>query len=321
MTDRVRDALSIAGRYYDAWIHHAGDMTGVPLAADFAFTGPVAGFTDATGYQEMARQAGAAVRDFRVRHQFATTTGTDDAGAVVCSIIDWEMDPLPGTLTAAELLHIHNGRIVSGELIYDAEDLRRAMTAPDLVELLRRSYATTAEVIGQVTPDGWTAPSPCTGWTVRQTADHLTGGLQLITRVAQGQPIDPADADAQRQADTDHLGTDPAAAFRAVTEASLTALSAPGTLDRQFPFLAGPARGATLASISLLESLIHGWDIAHGARIGYPADDELVHAVWDFARHAVDDDRRRAGLFAAAVPISPTATPFIALLGHLGRRG
>jgi hypothetical protein len=99
------------------------------------------------------------------------------------------------------------------------------------------------------------------------------------------------------------------------------AFSAPGILGKQFPFLAGPASGATLASISLLESLIHGWDITHGAHIDYPADDEIVHTVWDFARHAVDDGRRQAGLFADAVPISPTAAPLVALLGHLGRRG
>lgn len=32
-----------------------------------------------------------------------------------------------GLLTAAEILEIHDGLIVRGELIYDAEELRRAM--------------------------------------------------------------------------------------------------------------------------------------------------------------------------------------------------
>jgi len=34
---------------------------------------------------------------------------------------------VPGTLTAAEVLEIRDGRIVRGELIYDAEELRKAM--------------------------------------------------------------------------------------------------------------------------------------------------------------------------------------------------
>jgi ketosteroid isomerase-like protein len=117
------DPKTIANLYYDAWINRAGDMTDVPLADDFSFRGPVASFTDAPGYRQMAQQAGAAVRSFRVRHQF-----TD--GDLVCSVVDWQMAPLPGVLTAAEILEIRDGRIVRGELIYDAEELRKAMSRP-----------------------------------------------------------------------------------------------------------------------------------------------------------------------------------------------
>jgi hypothetical protein len=49
-------------------------------------------------------------------------------GNVVCSIIDGEvaMDGV-GRMTSAELLQVDDGVIVRGELIYDAEALRRAM--------------------------------------------------------------------------------------------------------------------------------------------------------------------------------------------------
>jgi len=124
-------ALKAVEEYYRAWQERAGDMSGVPLAEDFSFRGPVTNFSDAAGYRAMAAQAGAAVRAFRVRHQFGD--GTD--GELVCSIVDWEMDPLPHTLTAAEILRVEDGVIVSGELIYDAEDLRRAM-APEPVTVV-----------------------------------------------------------------------------------------------------------------------------------------------------------------------------------------
>jgi SnoaL-like domain len=116
------DTLRIVNSYYEAWQKRAGDMSAVPLAEDLTFIGPVASFTDAKGFRAMAEQAGAAVRSFRVRHQFA-------AADLVCSIVDWEMDPLPGTLTAAEILQVREGQIVRGELIYDAEDLRRALAS------------------------------------------------------------------------------------------------------------------------------------------------------------------------------------------------
>lgn len=61
------------------------------------------------------------VRNFRVRHQFVD-------GGLVCSIVDWEMAGLvDGTLTAAEVLEASGDRLVRGELIYDAEALRKAM--------------------------------------------------------------------------------------------------------------------------------------------------------------------------------------------------
>ena len=116
------DTLQSVNTYYAAWQLRAGDMSAVPLADDFRFTGPVASFTDATGFRAMAAQAGAALRSFRVRHQFVDKD-------LVCSVVDWEMDPLPGLLTAAEILQVRGGQIVRGELIYDAEDLRHALAA------------------------------------------------------------------------------------------------------------------------------------------------------------------------------------------------
>jgi hypothetical protein len=111
----------IAARYYDAWQTKRGDFDDVPLADDFTFSGPVASFDSADGYREMAREAGQAVTSFAVRHQFVD-------GSTVCSIIDWEMAiPGVGRMTAAELLEVRDGEIVRGELIYDGEELRRAM--------------------------------------------------------------------------------------------------------------------------------------------------------------------------------------------------
>ena len=81
-------ALETVALYYDAWMNGHGDFSGVPLAEDFEFTGPVASFGSAEGFRAMAREAGQAVTSFEVRRQFAD-------GDTVCSIIDWAM-ALPG---------------------------------------------------------------------------------------------------------------------------------------------------------------------------------------------------------------------------------
>jgi hypothetical protein len=110
----------IVGLYYDAWKTKQGDFSAVPLADDFAFTGPVGSFTDATAYRAMAREAGQMITKFSVRHQF-----TD--GSRVCSIIDWEMTLPVAPMTSAEILEVEDGKIIRGELLYDAEELRTAM--------------------------------------------------------------------------------------------------------------------------------------------------------------------------------------------------
>jgi hypothetical protein len=113
--------LETVALYYDAWQNKQGDFSEVPLADDFEFIGPVASFDTAEGYQAMAAEAGQAVTSFAVRRQFVD-------GNTVCSIIDWEIEmPGLGRMTSAELLEVENGEIVSGELIYDAEALRRVM--------------------------------------------------------------------------------------------------------------------------------------------------------------------------------------------------
>lgn len=114
-------AQETVARYYAAWQARRGDFSDVPLADDFQFTGPVASFDSADGYRAMAREAGPAVTSFDVRRQFVD-------GDTVCSIVDWEMAiPGVGAMTAAELLEVQDGIIVRGELIYDGEELRRAM--------------------------------------------------------------------------------------------------------------------------------------------------------------------------------------------------
>jgi hypothetical protein len=116
---------AIVDSYYDAWKNKGGDLGEVPLADDFTFTGPVASFEDAAGYRAMAADAGKAVTSFEVRRRFVD-------GNTVCSIIDWEMAiPGVGRMTSAELLEVEDGKIVRGELIYDAEELRKAMSQQD----------------------------------------------------------------------------------------------------------------------------------------------------------------------------------------------
>jgi uncharacterized protein YndB with AHSA1/START domain len=179
----------IVNEYYRAWQEHAGDMSKVNLADDFRFTGPVAGFTDAAGFRAMAAQAGSAVRSFRVRHQFSE-------GDLVCSIVDWEMDPLPGVLTAAEILRVSGDRIVSGELIYDAEELRKALAGAPRAIVNTVDIKATANDVWQVLGD----LAATRQWLPGVVAARVEGDLRVCT-MADGQEVheEISDYDAGRR--------------------------------------------------------------------------------------------------------------------------
>lgn len=307
------DSRATANLYYDAWQNKAGDMSGVPLAEDFAFIGPVASFDSPDGFRAMAAQAGAAVRSFVVRHQF-----TD--GDLVCSVIDWEMAVLPGVLTAAEILEVRDGTIIRGELIYDAEELRKALAPKPFAELIDRSVRDNARMLGTIDKAGWAAASECAGWTVRKAGNHLVGSLAAIVRVAEGHVLIPDELDPRWQHETDLLGADPVATLTDLADRARVVFADQEVLARTFDQPIPGINGELLANIALLETLVHGWDVASGAGVAYQPEGEVVDTVRAFATTVIGDRQREQGQFGPPVPTPAHADSLTALLGHLGRR-
>ncbi|MFC6533020.1 sigma-70 family RNA polymerase sigma factor [Nonomuraea rubra] len=124
----------------------------------------------------------------------------------------------------------------------------------------------------------------------------------------------PSSTPSGRRTPTTSAATRPRRSVR-----SVAAFAAPGVLERPFAFMGATVPGAVLASISLHESLIHGWDIATGAGQPHPADEDVVRAVWQYAESGVGEAQRRAGQFAEAIPVPPAAPPLVRLLAHVGR--
>ncbi|PXY21177.1 TIGR03086 family metal-binding protein [Prauserella muralis] len=182
-----------------------------------------------------------------------------------------------------------------------------------MTELLERAYLTTGATLRAIDAHRLAAPSPCTGWTVGEVAGHLADAHDIFARVLEGDDVDFADPGGAHDAD-------PAVAYGERTERCLAALAAPGVLERVFPFAFGPAPGALIAQISLSETLIHGWDVARGAGVGYEPDPAVVEAVADFQSQSSGDDPAREGMFAPPVPAPDDASPLVRLLAHLGRR-
>lgn len=167
-------------------------------------------------------------------------------------------------------------------------------------ELLDASYRDTRAVLAAVPADRWDAPSPCREWTARDVADHLVDALGYFATCVSGVPAD-------RRADL-------LDAYDDAARRCLSAFADPAALATEHPFGDGRMAGRAIATISLSEALVHGWDLATAAGLPYDANPEAVAVLRRFA-----DGPKVPGLFADPVPVPSDAPPFVALLGRLGR--
>lgn len=177
---------------------------------------------------------------------------------------------------------------------------------------LRAAIAGAEAVIAGIPAGKWGAPTPCTGVDVRTLVNHLVTGNLHFASLISGTPAPDGDED--------HLGADPAEAFRAAAASLTTALGAPGVLDRTYRLPAGQVGGLALIEIRLIEHLGHGWDLAKATGQPAPFPDEVAERGLAIARRQLEDRPAGAGTaFGAEVKVPEHAQAIDRLAGFLGR--
>lgn len=183
----------------------------------------------------------------------------------------------------------------------------------DLIELLRRAADPTEAVLARLTNAEHDRPTPCPEMTAAQVASHLIGGLRAFAVVGRGGTLS-FDA----SLDPDLTSDQPAAAFRAAVDEMLAAFAGAERLGATYPMPWGPTTGSQLVGFELIETVVHGWDLARGLGIDLGVDDEVAQATLDGARMWVDDSVRVPGMFGPEVAIDD-GTPLDRLVAFLGR--
>lgn len=180
-------------------------------------------------------------------------------------------------------------------------------------EALARVTTAVAELIAGVPGDGWTAPTPCLDWDVRQLVQHLVAG-NLAGAAILARQVPPAGS-------VDRLGEDPLAAFRDSAAQLMSAFAAPGVLQAQYRSPVGTVPGAVMRHLRITEHLVHGWDIARAtgrrATALLPAD--LAEQELGFSRAALTDEIRAGGSFGPVQPVPDDAPAVDRLAAYLGR--
>ena len=191
------------------------------------------------------------------------------------------------------------------------------MTAAPLAPLAT-ALAATGGLVDPLDGDEWQLPTPCSDWTVRQLVGHVVGGNRLVTRALRGEPVPPLEQLGRRDP-ADQLGDDPSAAWQHSADDLLAAFAAPGVLERTHTVPAGTLPGPAIVHLRVVETLVHGWDlaVATGRQLAVP--DELAAAELAFSRDLLG--RLPAGRtpFAPSRPVDDGAPALDRLAALLGR--
>jgi uncharacterized protein (TIGR03086 family) len=167
-----------------------------------------------------------------------------------------------------------------------------------------------AELVAGVTPEQWSATTPCENWDVRALVNHVVMGQQVFVAALQGQ--DRPDVTA------DYLGSDPLGSFRHSSESLLTSFELDGAMSKVIKVPFGEIPGFGAMHLRSIEGLVHGWDLAHatGQLLSFP--EEIAAAELAFAQAAIGAVPRE-GRFADEQPIAADAPALQQLAALLGR--
>jgi uncharacterized protein (TIGR03086 family) len=184
---------------------------------------------------------------------------------------------------------------------------------PLMIDQLDRALRTTGTIVAAVSPAQWAAPSPCAGWTVRDEANHLVGGLRIFSAQLTGTTVG-ADHDGH-----DWLGTEPASAYADAARADAAAWRRPGATETTFDLAFGQVPGPMALVVHLTEVVVHGIDLAVATGHEDLVDQEQASWLHGLMREMGTDAFRVPGIFGPELAAPTGDQAHRQLLAFLGR--
>lgn len=165
-----------------------------------------------------------------------------------------------------------------------------------------------------VAPAQWTAPTPCTDWSVRDLVNHLTAEQLWVPELLMGSTI----AEVGTRFDGDVLGADPVAAWSAAATAAREAFAAPGATGLTVHLSYGDVPARDYLDQLTADAVVHTWDLAEGIGRDTRLPADLVDfALGEFGGYG---DLSGSGLFDPPLDVPADAGPQTRLLALTGRR-
>jgi uncharacterized protein (TIGR03086 family) len=182
-------------------------------------------------------------------------------------------------------------------------------------EVLRQAFASTEEVLTNVSVDQLELPTPCVSWTVRDLVNHIVGGTTFFVVTAET-------GTAPAVPDVDHTTGDFKKEFREGAERAVKAFSADGAMEKMMKLPFGDLPGAVFVMVAANDTFTHGWDLAKATGQSTDLDPAVAAQLFEAAQFIPDEFRGPDGQapFGPKVDVPDSATAADKLAGFMGRR-
>jgi uncharacterized protein (TIGR03086 family) len=183
----------------------------------------------------------------------------------------------------------------------------------DFRELDRQAMKIAGEVVSLVRPAQLTLPTPCADWTLHGLLRHLVSEDTAFAAATTAADQSEVDWNAGR------LGADPAADYARSAAAYLDAFEPDVVLHRLMRIGAfGVVPGSVAVSMHLIDTVVHGWDVAKTIGVPYEPDEHLVATSLEIMKRF--PAQRPTVAFDVVVDVPAAASVLDKLVAYVGRK-
>jgi uncharacterized protein (TIGR03086 family) len=185
----------------------------------------------------------------------------------------------------------------------------------NIPELYSRAIAEFDRRVQAIEPDQWESSTPCTEWNLRTLVNHVVYELKWTPPMLEGKSVEEI-GDAF---DGDLLGDDPKTAWKEASQGGISAVHAPGAMERTVQLSFGETSGREYVGELVADHFIHSWDVARAIGADDKLDPELVRFVYEGAK-PIEDKLKSYGVFGDKIEPPADADLQTKLLAIFGRR-
>ena len=179
----------------------------------------------------------------------------------------------------------------------------------NIADRYRRLSSDFIAKVADVSPEQWSAPSPCAEWTARDVVRHIVDVHGLFLKLV-SRPFAP----------TVRVDDDPLGAVQEAVAIVQADLDDPVRVGEEFDgYFGRMSFAAAIDRFICADLVVHGWDLARAAGLDEAMRPDEVAAV----RATMDgfgDSLRQPGVCGPAVDVASDADDQTKLLAFLGRR-